>query len=115
MSDSDKKVSGNKRAKLSAAELQKRKEARETMRLSMKDWSPEKRLAYRADKFRTVGNRRINQVVRGIELLANLANKSNYHAETEQIGLLLGHLRAAVDKVELAFAKVSKTKEAIKL
>lgn len=115
MSKPDKTVNKGRRAKLSPEELAERKKAREVARLAMKDWSPEKRLEWRANNFRTVGTRRINRAVAVVKLLANLANKSNYHATDEQKATLLKHLRDAVDHVELAFAKISKSVQKITL
>ena len=65
------------------------------------------------EKFVRLAERRVNGVIRELELIGNLSNKSNYDYDKEDIEKIIRTLKKSVSDLETKFT--SKTKSNFKL
>lgn len=62
----------------------------------------------KTEKFRRLANSRVNNAIKDMDLICNLANKSNYDYTQEDVDKILRALKAAYTEVEKAFSKNKK-------
>ena len=65
------------------------------------------------EKFVRLAERRVNAVIRELELIGNLSNKSNYDYDKEDVEKIIRTLKKSVSDLESKFT--SKTKNNFKL
>ena len=65
------------------------------------------------EKFVRLAERRVNAVIRELELIGNLSNKSNYDYDKEDVEKIIKTLKKSVSDLESKFT--SKTKSNFKL
>jgi hypothetical protein len=54
-------------------------------------------------KFIELANKRVNKAIKDIQLVGNLANRTNYEFTDEQVGKILRALQQEVDQVKQSF------------
>ena len=57
----------------------------------------------RSSKFVELANKRVNRVIKDLQLVGNLANKSNYEYTEEQVKKILKALQQEVDSLKQSF------------
>ncbi len=62
----------------------------------------------KADKFKRLATKRVNRILKNIELTKNLANKSAYEHTDEQIETIISTINTQVDSLKAAFQDVRK-------
>jgi hypothetical protein len=78
--------------------------------------TPEERKAEREERFKRVAQRRANAALNEIEKLMRTANRNGgYEFTEEQSEQIVGLLRAAVDKLEAAYAGARGEKARVEL
>lgn len=71
------------------------------------------RMETKREKFVRLAERRVNAVIRELELIGNLSNKSNYDYDKEDVEKIIKTLKKSVSDLESKFT--SKTKSNFKL
>lgn len=58
----------------------------------------------KAERFKRIGNIRIDNALDTIRLVGNLASPDSYEYTPEQAAIVVGHLETAVEEVKTSFA-----------
>lgn len=67
-----------------------------------------------ADKFKGLGQKRVNAALRSIRLIGNLSGPS-YESTPDQVATIKAALQDAIDRAFLRFERTKKTEESFKL
>jgi hypothetical protein len=59
-------------------------------------------------KFKRLAKSRVNNVLKGLDLISNLSNKSNYSYTEEDVSKILRALKDGLTSVEESFSKTKK-------
>lgn len=62
-------------------------------------------------KFKRLAKSRVNNVLKGLDLISNLSNKSNYSYTEEDVSKILRALKDGLTGVEESFSKTKKRKD----
>lgn len=65
----------------------------------------------KSDKFIELANKRVNRAIKDIELIGNLANRSNYVYTDEQAKKILKALQQEIDLLKQAFLTPSESQK----
>lgn len=57
----------------------------------------------KAEKFKEIANRRVNEICKKILLVGNLANRSTYHYTDEQVETIFSAMDAAISEIREKF------------
>lgn len=71
----------------------------------------EKRLMEKSDKFVELAEPRVTKVIKAIQLIGNLANRSNYHYESEQVKEMFEEIEKALQESKVKFRIVEAEKK----
>ena len=63
------------------------------------------------EKFVRLAENRVNNVLKGIDLLSNLSNSSNYDYTQEDLDKIVKSLKTAVSDLEKSYSSTSKSKK----
>jgi hypothetical protein len=62
----------------------------------------------KADKFRSIAERRVSNILKQVRLVGNLSNHASYDYTPEQINKIFKTIRAEVDATEDRFTRTSR-------
>lgn len=69
----------------------------------------------RADKFKRLATKRVNKILKYIELTKNLANKSAYDYTPEQVETIISSITSQTEALKATFSNVEKETPSITL
>lgn len=71
-------------------------------------------MSLKHEKFVELAERRVNKILKQLDLIGNLSNKNNYEFNEKEVKMIVNSIKSKVREVEMRFSKQTEKKFKLK-